>query len=405
MTSTSRFTRRTAWFGLCIGSSLLLAACGSKDGPKPAPPPPTVGVVTLAPETVTLTSELPARTVAYRIAEVRPQVSGVILKRSFKEGGMVEKGQPLYQIDPAPYQAAYDSAKAALENAQAALAIATLKVERYQPLVATNAVSKLDFATMQATEKQARAGVSSARAALETARINLRYTKVLSPIKGRSSRSLVTEGALVTANQATPLTTVQQLDPIYVDATQPSTTLLRLQREYADGALEHSGDNAAKVGLRLGDGSIYGATGQLQFSEVTVDPNTNSITLRSVFPNPKHQLLPGMFTHVSITEGTRRDTLLVPQQGITHDPAGNATAFVVDPDDTVKLVSVTAARAIGDKWLVTQGLKAGDRVVVSGLQFVHPGAKVKVEEVKLDATVAPGTAPAQPAQDGDGKES
>lgn len=382
MTLSPTCARSLAWLGICACTGLALSGCGGKDHPHETPPPPTVDVVTLAPATVTLTSELPARTVAYRIAEVRPQVSGVIRARSFTEGGMVAKNQQLYQIDPAPYQAAYDSAKAALENAQAALAIATLKVERYRPLVATNAVSKLDFATMQATEKQARASVSAARAALETARINLRYTKVLSPIKGRSSRSLVTEGALVTADQAAPLTTIQQLDPIYVDATQPSTTLLRLQREYANGELQHSGENAAKVSLRLSDGSIYSTTGKLQFSEVTVDPSTNSITLRAVFPNPQHLLLPGMFTHLRITEGTRKNALLVPQQGVTHDPSGNATALVVDPSDTVRRVDITANRAIGNKWLVTQGLKAGDRVIVAGVQFVRPGMKVKVENAK-----------------------
>lgn len=378
--------RRLAWFGFCACSVVALAACSGNADQHAAPPPPLVDVVTLATQPVTLTSDLPARTVAYRIAEVRPQVSGIILKRDFVEGSIVKKGQQLYQIDPAPYQAAYDSAQAALQNAQAALTLAKLTVQRYAPLVSSNAISKLTYETAQATEQQDAANVASAKAAVETARINLRYTKVLSPIRGRSGRSLVTEGALVTSDQTSALTTVQQLDPIYVDATQPSTTLLRLQREYAAGELEHAGGDGAKVTLKLSDGITYASPGKLQFSEVTVDTTTNSVTLRAVFPNPEHLLLPGMFTHLNITEGVRKNALLVPQQGVTHDSSGNATALIVDKDDKVELRTITANRAIGNQWLVTKGLEAGDRVIVKGLQFVKPGEKVRVQNAQSDRT-------------------
>lgn len=386
MTTTLNLRAVARFTACCLAAcaAVLLAGCDSHAQKVAVSTPPLVDVVTLQAQPVTITTSLPGRAVAYRIAQVRPQVSGIILKRDYVEGSTVKAGQQLYQIDPAPYQAAYDSAKAALMNADAALSLATLKVQRYAPLVKANAISKLDYATAQATEKQDRANVASAKAALETARINLRYTKVLSPIQGRSGRSLVTEGALVTGDQSSALTTVQQIDPIYVDATQPSSTLLRLEREYAAGKLQRSGSHQAKVELTLGDGTPYAPAGKLQFSEVTVDPSTGSVTLRAVFPNPKHTLLPGMFVHLRIVEGVRRQALLVPQQGITHDPSGQATALIVDKDDKVQLRSVVANRAIGNKWLVTQGLQAGDQVIVKGLQFVKPGDKVRVEEAKLD---------------------
>ncbi|HEU0197559.1 MAG TPA: efflux RND transporter periplasmic adaptor subunit, partial [Nevskiaceae bacterium] len=297
----------------------------------------------------------------------------------------------LYQIDPAPYQAAYDSAKAALMKAQAELSLAALTVKRYAPLVATHAISKLTFETAQATQQQDVANVAAAKAALETARINLGYTKVRAPITGRSSRSLVTEGALVTADQANVLTTVQQLNPIYVDATQPSNTLLRLEREYAAGDLQRSGPNQAKVRLTLSDGTVYPLPGKLQFSDTTVDPSTGSVTLRALFPNPKHTLLPGMFVHLEIDEGVRKNALLAPQQAVTHDPAGSATALIVGPDDKVELRTLTANRSIGADWLVTQGLKPGDRLIVTGLQLARPGEKVRVETAKLGPLPTPAT--------------
>lgn len=386
--TTAHTQRTTIRFTVCCltaCATVLLAGCDSHaEKTAASPPPPLVDVVTLQAQPVTITTSLPGRAVAYRIAQVRPQVSGIVLRRDYVEGSTVKAGQQLYQIDPAPYQAAYDSAKAALMNANAALSLATLKVQRYAPLVKANAISKLDYATAQATEKQDRANVASAKAALETAHINLRYTRVLSPIQGRSGRSLVTEGALVTGDQSSALTTVQQIDPIYVDATQPSSTLLRLEREYAAGKLQRSGSHQARVELTLGDGTPYAPAGKLQFSEVTVDPGTGSVTLRAVFPNPKHILLPGMFVHLRIAEGVRQRALLVPQQGVTHDSSGQATALIVNKDDKVQLRSVVASRAIGDKWLVTQGLNAGDRVIVKGLQFVKPGDKVRVEEARLN---------------------
>lgn len=378
-----RIRTRLATSCIVLLAAASLAACSSDKKAAPEPEPPTVDVVTLQPQDVTLTTNLPGRTAAYRIAEVRPQVSGIILKRTYEQGSTVKAGQQLYLIDPAPYQAAYDSAKAALQNAKAALSLASLKVQRYAPLVESHAISGLQYDTAKATQKQDEAQVAAAKAALETARINLHYTKVKSPIRGRSGRSLVTEGALVTANQSQSLTTVQQLDPIYVDATQPVGTLLRLQREYASGQLEHVGKQQAKVELVLNDGTAYPESGKLEFSEVTVDKSTGSVTLRAVFPNPGHTLLPGMFVHLKIDEGVRKNALLVPQQGVTHDSSGKATVLVVDKNNKIKLVTVVASRAIGNKWLVTKGLKAGDRVVVKGSQFVRPGTKVKAVEAKL----------------------
>lgn len=382
-------------FAISVATALVtfaIAGCSGHAAPAVQEKPPLVDVVTLKTQPVPITTTLPGRTVAYRIAQVRPQVSGIILKRNYVEGSTVKTGQLLYQIDPAPYQAAYDSAKAALMNAQAALTLAKLTVKRYAPLVTSNAISKLTYETAQATEQQDVANVASARAALETARINLGYTKVRSPIPGRSARSQVTEGALVTANQSDALTTIQQINPIYVDATQPSSVLLRLEREYAEGELKKTGDHQAQVKLVFPDGTDYGQTGTLQFAEVTVDQSTGSVTLRALFPNPKHLLLPGMFVQLRIQEGTRENALLVPQQGITHDPSGNATALIVDRDDRVQLVTVDASRAIGNKWLVTQGLKPGDRVIVKGLQFVKPGVKVRVEQAKLEQDTEPGAA-------------
>ncbi|HTT04672.1 MAG TPA: efflux RND transporter periplasmic adaptor subunit [Steroidobacteraceae bacterium] len=361
--------------------ALLAVAC-SQQNASTAAPPRLVGVVTVKDQPVTISTQLPGRTVAYRIAQIRPQVNGVILKRTYTQGSTVRAGEQLYQIDPAPYQATYDSAEASLMNAQAALELAQITVQRYAPLVKTNAISKLTYETAQATVKQDVASVAAAKAALEAARINLGYTKVVSPITGRSAASLVTEGALVTANQTNALTIVQQLDPIYVDATQPSDTLLRLQREYAAGDLQRVGDQQARVELTLSDGSQYPLAGKLQFADTSVDESTGSVTLQALFPNPAKTLLPGMFVQLRIDEGTRQHAILVPQQGVTHDASGNATALIVDNDNQVRLVTVQADRAIGNEWLVTRGLSQGDRVIVSGVQFVKPGDRVRVEQAK-----------------------
>ena len=345
---------------------MLLAACGQQRSSPVARAAPRVSVVTLHAESVPMSSQLPGRVAAYRTAEVRPQVSGIVLKRLFVEGSEVRAGQQLYQIDPAPYQASYDSA-VAVEASARALA------ERYKPLVAANAVSKQDYDNAEASYLQA-------RAAVETARINLVYTRVLSPIAGRIGRSMITEGALVTANQATALATVQQLDPVYVDVTQPSATLLRLQRESAAGLLRRDESGQTRVQLQLEDGSDYAHPGALQFSEVTVDPGTGSVTLRALVPNPERLLLPGMFVREQIQEGVRQGTVLVPQQAVGHDQRGSPSALVVGPDNVVQLRVLQADRAVGDRWVVTAGLAVGDRVVVEGIQFARPGAKVLVDE-------------------------
>jgi len=344
-----------------------LTACSHKQEAPPAPPPAAVKVITLQNQSVSLTTELPGRTVAYRVAEIRPQVSGVIQKRMFVEGSDVKAGQQLYQIDPAPYLAAYESAAALAASAKS-------QAERFKPLAEVNAVSKQDYDNAVATAAQNKASA-------DTARINLVYTKLLSPISGRIGRSAVTEGALVTANQTTALATVQQLDPIYVDVTQPSAVLLRLKRELAAGQLVAASSTEAEVRLTLEDGSHYGPRGKLQFTEVSVDETTGSVTLRALFPNPDKLLLPGMFVHEQIEEGRRNDALLVPQLAITHNQKGEPTALVVGPDNKVELRTLTTERALGDKWVVTSGLKAGERVIVEGIQFAKPGAPVNPQEV------------------------
>jgi membrane fusion protein (multidrug efflux system) len=328
-------------------------------------------VVTLQASSVTLTTDLPGRTVAYRIADIRPQVNGLIQKRMFTEGGDVKSGQQLYQIDPGLYRASYESAKAAALSSRQQL-------QRYGPLAEINAVSKQDFETAVATAAQN-------QAQQDTARINLVYTRLLSPISGRIGRSSVTEGALVTADQTTALATVQQLDPIYVDVTQPSAVLLRLKREMAAGQLHSAGNNQAEVHLSLEDGSDYPQAGKLQFAEVSVDQSSGSVTLRAQFPNPDKLLLPGMFVTQRIEEGRRTDAILVPQQAVTHDQKGDATAMVVGAGNRVEPRQLETDRVIGDQWLVTQGLAAGDKVIVEGLQFVKPDAVVAPEEFQAGA--------------------
>lgn len=339
---------------------------------------PAVTVVTLHPSRVSLTTELPGRVSAYRIAEVRPQVNGVLQKRLFMEGDLVKEGQQLYQIDPAPYQAAVSSAEATLAHARAAVEVSRLTAERYEALVEVHAVSRQDYDNAVATLQQAQADVGSGEAAVRTAAINLAYTKMYSPISGRTSRSSVTEGALVTANQPSSLVTVTQLDPVYVDVTQPIATLVRLKRELASGQVRSAGSNKAATNLILEDRSAYEHSGSLQFSEVTVDQGTSSVNLRAIFPNPDDLLLPGMFVHATIEEGVREGAILAPQQGITHAPDGTATALVVSADDTVQKRLVQLDRAIGDQWVVTGGLAAGDRLIVAGLQKVKPGMPVTV---------------------------
>ncbi|MBS0854505.1 MULTISPECIES: efflux RND transporter periplasmic adaptor subunit [Tatumella] len=370
---------------LMFSGSVALTGCDNNTQQSGQQAAPEVGVVTLQTAPLNITTELPGRTLAYRVAEVRPQVSGIILKRNFIEGSNIKAGESLYQIDPATYQAAYDSALGDLAKAQANARIANLTVRRYQPLLGTKYISQQDYDTAVATAAQNAAAVQSAKATVESARINLAYTKVSSPISGRIGKSSVTEGALVQNGQTTALATVQQLDPMYVDVTQSSDEFMRLRSELASGQLQQV-NGKAKVSVVLDNGSVFKHTGTLEFSDVTVDQTTGSITLRAIVPNPDHTLLPGMFVRARLEEGTNPDALLVPQQAITRTPTGQATAMVVGSDNKVEVRQVTAAQAIGDQWLVTQGLKSGDKVITVGLQRARAGAQVTPQEVKPDAT-------------------
>ncbi|WP_446028334.1 efflux RND transporter periplasmic adaptor subunit [Lelliottia amnigena] len=349
----------------------LLTGCDGSDNPKQSAQAPQVTVYVVKSAPLAVTTELPGRTDAFRVAEVRPQVSGIVLRRNFTEGSDVSAGDSLYQIDPATYKAAYDSAKGEMAKAEAAANIAHLTVKRYEPLVGTQYISRQEYDQAVANARQADASVIAAQASVETARINLAYTKVSSPINGRIGKSSVTEGALVTNGQASALATVQQLDPIYVDVTQSSNDFMHLKQSNLQ-----KNNATSSVQLLMENGQPYPLKGTLQFSDVTVDESTGSITLRAVFPNPQHSLLPGMFVRARIDEGIQPDAILVPQQGVTRTPRGDATVLVVNDKDQVELRNVIAPQAIGERWLITEGLKDGDRVVVSGLQKIHPGATV-----------------------------
>ncbi|TCH99649.1 efflux RND transporter periplasmic adaptor subunit [Roseococcus sp. SYP-B2431] len=378
-----------------FGATVAIVGCEEKQAAAPeAPPPPAVTVVSLRQQPVTITTELPGRTSAFQTAEVRPQVGGVIRERLFTEGAEVQAGQPLYQIDPAPYQAQLDSAEAALRRNEAAAASAAVTVNRYRPLVRARAVSQQDLDLAEAALRQAQADVASGRAAVETARINLDYTRVTSPIAGRTGRSAVTAGALVTSQQTASLVTITQLDPIYVDVTQSAARVMRLRRDLAEGTLRQDGEGQAVVHLTLEDGTEYPEAGRLQFSEVIVDPGTGSITLRAVFPNPNGQLMPGLFVRARIEEGVTDRALMVPQQAVTRTPRGEATAMVVDAEGTVAARIIKAERAIGTAWLVTEGLSEGDRVIVEGIQRARPGGKVNATETTQQALNERGAAAA-----------
>ncbi len=365
---------------LAISLSTLLSACKEEPATAAAPPPPKVGIVTLQAQAFTLTSELPGRTSAYRIAEVRPQVNGIILKRLFTEGREVKAGEQLYQIDPALYAATLKSAQATLQSSQSL-------ADRYKQLVDEQAVSRQEF-------DEARAKQLEAEAALQTASINLRYTKVLAPIAGRIGRSAVSEGALVSDGQSNAMAVIQQLDPIYVDVTQSSLEILKLRNDLASGRLQKAGNNAATVKLLLEDGSEYPQAGKLEFSEVSVDPGTGSVTLRAVFPNPKHDLLPGMFVHAQLQAGVSAQAILAPQVGVTRNLQGKPTALVVNQNNQVELRELQAERTTGNAWLINQGLQAGDRLIVEGLQFVKPGISVTVSEATNLPASPTATAPA-----------
>lgn len=360
----------------------LLTGCNDKEVVDSHPQPPQVSVYVVQTEPYALTTTLPGRTDAWRIAEVRPQVSGIILKRHFVEGSDVKAGDSLYQIDPSTYRAAYDSAKGNLAKAQASAVFAHLTVQRYQPLLKTNYVSQQDFDQAVATAQQADAAVASAKADIETARINVAYTKVISPISGRIGKSNFTEGALVTNGQESALTTVQQLDPIYVDVTQSSTDLLALKEAVAKGSLQKD-PQVTRVSLQLDNGQIYPLNGSLEFSDVTVDESTGSVTLRAVFPNPQHILLPGMFVRASIDEGIKPDSILVPQESVTRTPRGDAVVLLVNAQNQVESRTVIAQQAVGNKWLINKGLQVGDKVITSGLQKARVGSTVTVSTLPL----------------------
>jgi membrane fusion protein, multidrug efflux system len=375
-----RHSRHAVW----LASALSLTGCG-KGAPKRHEPPVLVDVVTLHAAPVVMTTELPGRLTAHRVAEMRPQVSGVILKRLFTEGDMVRAGQQLYQIDPRPYEASLASAKASVAKARATVMSAQMMVRRYRPLAKAFAVSGQDLDNAVASLASDEADVASGEASVQSAAINLTYTRMYAPITGRTGRSSVTEGALVTQDQTDSLVTVTELDPIYVDVTETAGTVLRLKREYAAGQLARAGDRAASVSLTLDDGTPYAQRGKLLFSEVNVDQSTGSVALRALFPNPDGLLLPGMFAREQIVEGVRQKGLLVPQRGVTHNDRGEPTALVVGPDNKIELRVLTVDRAIGANWLVSNGLQDGDRVIVSGLQSAKPGAvAAQVTEVSVD---------------------
>ncbi len=376
---------------LFVSSSLILAGCNdSQSATNTAPKDPEVGVVTLAPQSTTLKSELAGRTAAQMVAQIRPQVGGIVQKRAFTEGAMVKAGELLYQIDPASYQAAQASAKASVARAEATAAAARLKAKRQADLFAIEAISQQDNEDAQTALQQAEADVASARAALETASINLERTRIVSPIAGRIEASTVTPGALVTANQETALTTVQQLDPIYVDIPQSSLEVLQLRKALSSGALKNEGD-AARIQIVLEDGSTYAHEGKLQFAGVTVNTTTGAVTLRALVPNPERLLMPGMYVRARLNKGTDPEALLVPQPGIGRDNTGKATALVVNAENKVEQRKVEVAEAIGTNWRVTDGLKAGERVIVEGSGKVRPGQSVRVVDVQ---PVAGNTAPA-----------
>jgi membrane fusion protein, multidrug efflux system len=338
---------------------------------------------------VPMTTDLPGRTSPVAVAQVRARVDGIVLARDFKEGGDVKASQRLYQIDPAPYRAALASAEATLENAQAAVGAANALAERYKVLLAGNGVARQDYDNAVATQGQANANVATGKAAVEMARINLGYTSVVSPIQGRIGPSAVTQGAYVQAGAATLMATVTQLDPIYVDLNQSSVQGLQLRRDVASGKLKLNGPGQAKVTLFLEDGTRYPTPGTLQFTDVTVDPGTGSVTVRALFPNPKAVLLPGMFVRARLDEGYNDDVVLVPQVGVTHDAAGKATTLVVGADNKVALRTIQATRTSGDQWVVDGGLNDGEKVIVAGVQKVQPGATVRAVEAASTASASP----------------
>ncbi|WP_352554590.1 efflux RND transporter periplasmic adaptor subunit [Mesorhizobium sp. M0011] len=371
-----------------FAATLLLAAC-SQEGSAPAgmgaPGKPEVGVVTLHPQSVAITAELSGRTAASLVAEVRPQVNGIIQQRLFKEGSEVAAGQPLYLIDPASYKASYDSAVAAQQKAQAAVPTAQAKFDRYAGLLKQNVVSKQDYDDAAATLAQAQADVASAKASAETARISLDRTSITAPIAGRIDKSTLTPGALVTANQDTVLTTIRALDPINVDVTQSSTNLLNLRQAISEGRLKFSGPNVS-VKLKLENGTIYTQTGKLEFAGANVDQTTGTFALRAEFPNPDRLLLPGMYVRALVEEGVAQNSFLVPQRAVSRNTKGEATAMVINAQGKVETRVLAVRNSVGNNWLVDSGVGDGDRVIVEGMQLVRPGGDATGVEVTIDET-------------------
>jgi membrane fusion protein (multidrug efflux system) len=395
---------------LSITATLLLAGCGKGGGAQQGGPPPgfasPVTVVTLKSEPVTLTRELPGRTNAYLVAEVRPQVSGVLKKRLFEEGSLVKAGQPLYEIDDAVYRAQLESAQATLAKAEATVAAAKLTAERDQELIKIDAVSKQDNDNAIASYGQAQADVAAGKAVVANATVNLQYAHLAAPITGRIGKSMVTVGALVTANQDAAMATIQQLDPIYVDVNQASSEWLHLKQEIDSGRAK-SGGADSPVTIILADGRTYAQKGKLQFSDVTVDPTTGDFLLRAIVPNPNGELLPGMYVRAVLDEGVLSQGVLAPQEGIARDPKGNATAMIVNAQGKAELRDVKVSRTIGDQWLVDDGLASGDRVIVEGLQKIQPGMPVNaVERAPQSGVASTSAGPAAGQGDGaDGKDS
>ncbi|SER35146.1 membrane fusion protein, multidrug efflux system [Faunimonas pinastri] len=377
--------RSAVWSAAALLLATSLAACQKKDqqaGGQQQAHTQQVGVVTIHPQRVQITTELPGRVSPSLIAEVRPQVNGIIQKRLFEEGSEVKEGDVLYQIDPSSYQAAFDSAEAAQQKAQAVFSSAQTKSNRYKQLT-TNAVSQQTIEDASAAAEQANADVAAAKANLETARISLNYTKITAPISGRIGTSSLTQGALVTANQTTALATIQALDPIYVDVTQSASEILRLRREFESGQLQRQNDDV-KAQLRLDDGTLYNQEGTLRFTDVTVGESTGTVSLRATFANPDRILLPGMFVRGIVQEGVNDKGLLIPQRGVSRNPRGLATALFVTADNKVEQRTIRVSRTIGTNWLVDSGAKDGDRVIVEGLQKVRSGDTVQAQEVAAD---------------------
>ena len=359
---------------LLSACGLMLADCGKK--PPPQMPPPSVGYVVLRTAPITLTSELPGRVSAFESSDVRPQINGIILRREFVEGSLVHTGQVLYEIEDSPYRAAVLSAQGQLAQAQANIRSTQLQAERFGELVKVNGVSKQDSDNAAAAAAQAKAAVVSGQGALKAAAVNLAFTRIRAPISGRIGRSLFTPGALVQTGQSSPLATIQRMDEVYVDVTQSASQLLTLRAAMNGGDVTAPPPDSARVQLILPNGQVYPAEGVLRFADVTVDPTTGAVDLRATFPNPKGILLPGLYVRARVIEGVRPQGLLAPQAGITHNERGQATALVVGPGNVVEQRIVQIDQAIGDKWVVTSGLRAGDRLIVDGLLNLYPGTRV-----------------------------